>query len=147
MINDKWFVYFLSMIQARPLPTPYPKHWPYCCVKLVTSLLRHVIQYGGQQLVGSACSDFGTAFPKCNATNRACCTPRQSGKVTFCYHSKSVQIDVYELESVFENNLTTRLTVRLATTYFAVVCKPKTAFKHGLNLLVCGSVVCSCSAK
>ena len=97
--------------------------------------------------MGSACSDFGTAFPKCNATNRTCCTPRQSGKVNFCYHSKSVQTDVYELESVFENNLTTRLTVRLATTYFAVVCKPKTAFKHGLNLLVCGSVVCSCSAK
>ena len=48
---------------------------------LVTNLLRHVIQYGGQQLVGSACPDFGTAFPKFNATNRTCCTPRQSGKI------------------------------------------------------------------
>ena len=29
----------------------------------------------------------------------------------FCYHSKGVQIDVYELGSVYENSLTTRLTV------------------------------------
>ena len=67
--------------QARSLPTPYPKHYPFCRAKLGTSLLRHLIQYGGQQLVDSACPDFGTAFPKFNATNRTCCTQRQSGKI------------------------------------------------------------------